>query len=97
MENKGVYIPPELLADDQIGAGHKIVYAIMLANADEDGICRMSARKIGDLRGATEHAVQSCRLKLCHFGYAERLPDSDREYRLLKYLERRRDGHHGNG
>lgn len=88
MNGKGGYIPADLLADNQLGFSQKFVYAVMLAGADEYGICRLSARQIADICGTTHAAVQSNRLKLCNLGYVVRIRDTY-NYRLLKYAEER--------
>lgn len=95
MAGKGLYLPEEVVTDTQIGAAQKIVLAVMLANADEDGICRMSAKQIGDVCGMTYVAAQQNRLKLCQYGYAELCPNSQRNYRLLRCL-RCVEADHGN-
>lgn len=89
MEDKGLYLASELLTDDQLGAGQKIVYGVMLTNADADGVCRMSARQIGNVCGMTHTAVQAARLKLCCLGYAELVPDTQRDYRIMKIRKRK--------
>lgn len=93
MADKSLYLPEALLTDYQLGPSQKIVYAVMLANGDEDGICRMSAHQIGETCGMADAAAQSNRLKLCSLGYAELCQGTQRNYRLLKHLEER----HGNG
>lgn len=83
---KGLYFPRELAEDSQIGPAQKLVYAVMLKGADEDGICRMTAQQIGEACGMTKVTAQNNRWKLCHYGYAELCPDTKANYRLLKYL-----------
>lgn len=89
--NKGLYIPRELLTDDQIGSTQKIVYALMLEMADEDGVCRASSQRIGERFAKNERAVQASRRELCRLGYAELVKGTSKNYRLLKY-RRKRDG-----
>lgn len=80
-------MPEAVVTDTQIGAAQKIVLAVMLANADKDGICRMSAKQIGDVCGITYVSAQQNRLKLCQYGYAELCPNSQRNYRILRCVE----------
>lgn len=86
MTDKGLCIPHAVLKDGQLGSTQKIVYAVMLANADEENVCRLSAEQIGGICGITHVAAQNSRLKLCSLGYAELICGTQRNYRLLKHI-----------
>lgn len=90
-ETNGLYIPPKILADGQIGATQKLVYAVMVAEMDEDSICRMSARKIAARLHVSAPVAQNARLVLVHQGYVRLIPNTMCNYRILHFRKKRRE------
>lgn len=92
MVNKGLYIPPEILADNQIGPTQKMVYAVMVEAAEEDGFVRMKSEELGERTGMTRNAAMQNRVVLCRLGYVEHITRTSYNYRILKW-----PGGDGNG
>lgn len=87
MADKRLIIPAAVLEDYQLGPAQKIIYSVMLVNADEDGVCRLSSSQLGRIAGMTNVAASGNRLKLCRLGYAELVHGTNHNYRLLKHTE----------
>lgn len=87
-DKRGVWIPGVVLADDQLGASCKIIYAIMLAGADDCGFSRVGADELVALTGMTYQGVMQVRYKLERIGYIDTVPRKGRQW-CLKHLEER--------
>ncbi len=88
---KGLYIPPRILSDGQIGSTQKIVYATMVAEMGEDNICRLSSRQLAEKLGMTAPTAQNARLALVNRGYIQPVPRSQCNYRILHFRKKRRE------
>lgn len=83
-EIKGIYIPGKVLEDTSLGAQQKLVLALMLAEADDDNICRLSSQEIGDRLGITKAAAAQSRQNLCRAGWMRLIPKTRSNYKILK-------------
>lgn len=83
-EIKGIYIPGKVLADTSLGAQQKLVLALMLAEADDDNICRLSSQEIGDRLAVTKATAALARKALCQTGWLRRMPKTVRNYKILR-------------
>ncbi len=91
MDKNGLYIPEKILTDGQIGSTQKIVYAMMVAKMGDDSVCRLSARRIGELLGITAPTAQNARLALARLGYIQLVPKTQCNYRILHFRKKRRE------
>lgn len=87
----GLYIPRALIEDTQLSPPLRMVLTVMIEAADEDGVCRMSARRIGEQCGMSENAAAQDRLVLLRLGYIERVSagrlrgHGSHNFRVLRY------------
>ncbi len=88
----GLYIPRRLIDDWQLSPPAKMVYAVMLAAADEVGMCQLSAHQIGVRCGISATAVTQNRRKLMGIGYISKESDTSRDFYCMKHLEVKCDG-----
>lgn len=88
-ERKGLYIPRAVLYDSQLGYSMKFVYSVMIEGMDEDCICRLSSEEIGNRIGITKGAANQNRKKLCRLGYVRLIPNTQRNYRIMKIRKRK--------
>ncbi len=88
----GLYIPRRLIDDWQLSSPPKMVYAVMLAAADADGLCSLSGREVGERCGMTVYAASQNRRKLLDLGYLDKVIDELHDFYCLKHLEVKRDG-----
>ena len=93
MENKGLYIPPEILADGRLGPPQKMVFAAMVAEADRVGMVRLTSYELGSRVGMTENAARNNRVILRRLGYIEHISRTTANFRILKWPGG--DGHGG--
>lgn len=92
MADKGLYIPPEILADSQLGSSSKMVYAVMVESAESDGFVRITSPELGARTGMTSKAAVHNRWILRKLGYVEPIPKTKHNYRIVKWPGGRRDG-----
>lgn len=85
MANKGLYIPPEILGDSQLGSSQKMVYAAMVAAADRDGMVRLTSHELGNRVGMSEGAARENRVQLRRRGYIEHIDRTTVNFRILKW------------
>lgn len=93
MANRGLYIPPEILGDNQLGPTQKMVYAVMVEAAEGDGFIRMKSQEIGERTGMTRNAAMQNRNVLQKLGYIEHIDRTSYNYRIIKWPGG--DGHGG--
>ena len=82
---KGVYIPEEILTDSQLGSTQKLVYAVMVMNANSIGICTMNGREIGERLGVSTSVAVRARWMLSQRGHVRKLFKTNRrhEYEVI--------------
>lgn len=85
-KSKSIRIPEELARDDRLSSTLKLVYAVMLNNADCEGLCCMNCKQIGEVIGMTGNAVVYSRRMLDTLGYIDIVPRQERMW-CLKYME----------
>ncbi len=91
MDKNGLYIPEKILTDGQIGSTQKIVYAAMVAEMEDDSVCRLSARQLAKKLGMTAPTAQNARLALVDRGYIRLIPKTQCNYRILHFRKKRRE------
>jgi DNA-binding MarR family transcriptional regulator len=77
---KGVCIPEEILTDSQLGSTQKLVYAVMVMNANSSGICAMNGKEIGERLGVTTSVAVRARWVLSQRGHVRKLFKTNRRY-----------------
>lgn len=92
-EQKGLFIPRVVLYDTQLSPALKMVYAAMIEATDDDGICCLSAKTLGERLTMGEAAVNRNRLELCRIGYIQHVPGTNRNYKLLKIKKKKERTH----
>ena len=90
-EHKGLYIPRVVLDDVNLGASTKLVYAVMIEAMDEYSICSLSAQEIAERLSVTRATANNARRTLCQLGYAELIPGTWMNYRLIKIKRKRKE------
>lgn len=88
---KGVYIPEEILTDSQLGSTQKLVYAVMVMNANSSGICAMNGEEIGERLGVTASVAVRARWILSQRGHVRKLFKTNRRYEY-EVMPLKRDG-----
>ena len=83
---RGLYIPPELAEDTNISAVLKLVYAVYLEHADDEGLSEVCSREIGERLGMLGNSVLYSRRMLEALGYIDPVFRKEKVW-CLKYLE----------
>lgn len=82
---RGLYIPPEILTDGQLGSTQKMVYAAMAEAAEDDGFIRITAKELGERLGITRNAAVHSRNILQKLGYVRRIDRTSYNYRIIRW------------
>lgn len=76
--------PGSVLKDDRLRASDKLAYGVILANCDEQGVCRLTNEQVAEMVCVSKSMMEKCIRSLVRSGLVVSTADGGRSRRSMR-------------